>query len=126
MSSKRVAPISPKTFKTYKDESSDTANRSQKATVQLTCRKAEMELDALSTRGPDIDMAYQKLGLDIENVKKKKRITEAEKRVKDLEGMFIFYCRSFVRIVTAHPFSVKNKPNTGDLARVSRLDCQSK
>jgi structural maintenance of chromosome 4 len=118
MSSKRVATISPETLKTYEDESSDAANRLQEATANL--QKAEMELDGLSTRGPEIDMAYQKLGLDIENVKK--RITEAEKRVKDLGYVYFFLLSVIVRIVTAHPFSAQNKPNTGDLARISRLE----
>ena len=117
MSSKKVATISPETLKTYEDESSDAANRLQEATANL--QKAEMELERLSTRGPEIDMAYQKLGLDIENVKK--RITEAEKRVKDL-GYVYFLLSVIVRIVTACPFSAQNKPNTGDLARISRLE----
>ena len=81
MSSKQaVATVSPQVLRTYEKESQDAANRLQEATVAL--REAEMELERLSTRGPEIDMAYQKLGLDIENVKK--RIIEADKRVKDL------------------------------------------
>jgi structural maintenance of chromosome 4 len=80
MSSKQAAAVSPQLLRTYEKDSEDAANRLQKATAEL--REAEMEFERLSTRGPEIDMAYQKLGLDIENVKK--RIVEAEKRVKDL------------------------------------------
>ena len=80
MSSKKAATISPQQLRTYEKDSEDAASRLQEATAKL--QEAEMELERLSTRGPEIDMAYQKLSLDIENVKK--RITEAEKRVKDL------------------------------------------
>jgi structural maintenance of chromosome 4 len=81
MSSKQaIATVSPQVLRTYEKESEDAADKLQKATADL--REAEMELERLSTRGPEIDMAYQKLGLDIENVKK--RIIEADKRVKDI------------------------------------------
>ena len=80
MSSKQVNTISPQVLVAYEKDSVDAANRLQKATADL--REVEIELEGLSTRGPEVDMAYQKLGLDIENVKK--RIIEAEKRVKDL------------------------------------------
>jgi structural maintenance of chromosome 4 len=35
--------------------------------LQLNLQEAEMELERLSIRAPEINMAYQKLGLDIEN-----------------------------------------------------------
>ena len=80
MSSKQAVAVPPHVLRAYEKDSEDAAKQLQEATAIL--REAEMELERLTTRGPEIDMAYQKLGLDIENVKK--RITEAEKRVKDL------------------------------------------
>ena len=120
MSSKQaVATVSPQVLRTYEKESQDAANRLQEATVAM--REAEMELERLSTRGPEIDMAYQKLGLDIENVKK--RIIEADKRVKDLGYIHFFSYHQFhYQSSDSHPFSSQNKPNTGDLARISKLE----
>ncbi|KAF8167274.1 RecF/RecN/SMC [Crassisporium funariophilum] len=93
-----AASVSPQTLQTYERDSEHAAQQLQKASADS--QVAEMELDRLSRRGPEIDLAYQKLGLDVENVKR--RIVEAEKRVRDL--------------------SSQNKPNTGDLARMSKLD----
>jgi len=97
MSSKQaVATVSPQVLRTYEKESEDAANRLQKATADL--REAEMELERLSTRGPEIEMAYKKLDLDIENVRK--RITEAEKRAKDLGYVHCLLSVSYIRLVT--------------------------
>ena len=96
MSSKKAATISPQQLRTYEKDSEDAANRLQEATAKL--QQAEMELERLSVRGPEIDMALHKLSLDIENVKK--RITEAEKRVKDLGYVPSLFSRLIIRIVT--------------------------
>ena len=116
MSSKKAATISPQQLRTYEKDNEDAAKRLQEATATL--QEAETELERLSIRGPEIDMAYQKLSLDIENVKK--RITEAEKRVKDLG--YVSLLLSHHQNCDPHFFSSQNKPNTGDLARISKLE----
>ena len=117
MSSKQaVATVSPQVLRTYEKENEDAANQLQKATADL--QEAEMELERLSTRGPELDMAYQKLGLDIENAKK--RIIEADKRVKDIRH--VYSISSIFHNCDSYLFSSQNKPNTGDLSRISKLE----
>ena len=106
MSSKKAATISPQQLRTYEKDSEDAANRLQEATAKL--QEAETELERLSNRGPEIDMAYHKLSLDIENVKK--RITEAEKRVKDLGYVPSLSSRLINRIVTCIFSAPKTNP----------------
>jgi structural maintenance of chromosome 4 len=82
MSSKLAADaVRPEVLQKYEDESQDAARQLEVALQAV--REAEAELDRLRTSGPQIDMAFQKLGLDIENGKR--RISEAEKRVRDLK-----------------------------------------
>ena len=106
MSSKKASTISPATLLAYEKDSENAAIRLQEATAEL--RKAEMELERLSTRGPEIEMAYQKLGLDIENVKK--RITEADKRVKDLGYVRFLIVDLIIRFVTRISLALKTSP----------------
>ena len=106
MSSKKAATISPQQLRTYEKDSEDAANRLQEATAKL--QEAETELERLSNRGPEIDMAYHKLSLDIENVKK--RITEAEKRVKDLGYVPSLSSHLIIRIVTCISSAPKTNP----------------
>ncbi|KAG6836004.1 hypothetical protein H0H93_012338 [Arthromyces matolae] len=83
MSSKLAADgVSPQVLRKYEQDSQDTAQRLENALVEL--REAEEALSRLSNSGPQIDMAFQKLGLDIEN--SKRRIAEAEKRVQDVNA----------------------------------------
>ncbi|KAF8971821.1 RecF/RecN/SMC N terminal domain-containing protein [Flammula alnicola] len=99
MSSKfAAASVSPQVLQAHERDNEHAAQQLQKATAEL--READIELDRLKTRGPAIDLEYQKIGMDIENMKT--RIAQADKRVKDL--------------------SSQNKPNTGDLARISKLE----
>ncbi|KAF9472577.1 hypothetical protein BDN70DRAFT_886856 [Pholiota conissans] len=99
MSSKQAAAtVSPAVMKSYERDNEQANQELQKALADL--REAEAELDHLRTRGPAIDLEYQKIGMDTENVKM--RIVQAEKRVKEL--------------------SSQNKPNSGDLARISQLE----
>ncbi|KAF9469527.1 RecF/RecN/SMC N terminal domain-containing protein [Collybia nuda] len=99
MSSKLAADaVRPEVLRKYEEESQDAAQRLEAALQGA--REAEAELDRLRTSGPQIDMAFQKLGLDIENGKR--RIPETEKRVRDLKS--------------------QSKPDAGDLSRISVLD----
>lgn len=99
MSSKLAADaVSPAVLREYEKDSETSAQQLQQAMEEA--RAAESEADRLSRSGPEIDMALQKLNLDIENGKK--RISEAEKRVRDLKA--------------------QSKPNAGDIARISDLE----
>ncbi|KAJ3508271.1 hypothetical protein NLJ89_g5846 [Agrocybe chaxingu] len=102
MSSKfSAASVSPQTLQSYERDSEQAAQQLHQATEEL--KHAEQELERLKVRDPEIDLSYQKLGMDIENVKR--RITEADRRC-----------------FTWH--SSQNKPNTGDLARISKLESE--
>lgn len=86
MSSKLAADaVSPAVLREYEKDSETSAQQLQQAMEEA--RAAESEADRLSRSGPEIDMALQKLNLDIENGKR--RISEAEKRVRDLKLVFI-------------------------------------
>jgi structural maintenance of chromosome 4 len=88
MSSKQAAAtVSPATVKGYERDNEQANQELQKASAEL--RDAEAELERLRTRGPAIDLEYQKIGMDIENVKM--RITQAEKRVRELRYVFLFH-----------------------------------
>ena len=108
MSSKQVATVSLQVLRTYEKESEDATNRLQKATTDL--REAETELERLSSRGPEIDMTYQKLGLDIENVKK--RIVDAENRIKHLR-----YVRFYYQNCDPH-MSISSAPKTSPIPEI--------
>ena len=62
-------------------ESEDATSRLDAAVNQL--RDYEVELDKLSRELPEIDMALQKVDLDLKTGGK--RIEEAERRVRDLK-----------------------------------------
>ncbi|GLB43651.1 putative SMC proteins Flexible Hinge domain containing protein [Lyophyllum shimeji] len=99
MSSKLASDaVSPQVLKSYEQESQQAAERLEQALQEL--KAAEDELERLRNSGPQIDIAFQKLGLDIEN--SRRRIADAEKRVQEVNA--------------------QNKPNKGDLARISTLD----
>ncbi|KAK0434825.1 RecF/RecN/SMC N terminal domain-containing protein [Armillaria borealis] len=63
-------------------------------------REAETDRDRLLKVGPEIDLAFEKLGMDIENGKK--RIADAEKRVRELKA--------------------QSKPDDGDMTRIAKLE----
>ena len=82
MSSKLAAEaVRPDVLKSYEDDSQKAAHLLESALLDL--RKVEMALDDLARSGPQTDILVQKLELDVENGKK--RITECEKRVRDLK-----------------------------------------
>jgi structural maintenance of chromosome 4 len=93
MSSKfAAATISPQVFQSYERDNEQAMEQLQKATVGL--REAEVEMERLTARDPEIDLTLQKIGMDIENGKK--RIAEAERRVKELR---------FAKLLYSHPFT---------------------
>ncbi|KAJ4495817.1 RecF/RecN/SMC N terminal domain-containing protein [Lentinula edodes] len=63
-------------------------------------RSAEAEYEKLNRSGPEIDLRYEKLGLDIQQGKS--RIEEAEKRLKNLR--------------------THSKPDKNDIARIKNLE----
>lgn len=92
MSSKLAKdPVTPQALKAYEKESED-AMKELEATLQ-EMRKAEIEVENLGKSGPEIDLAFQKISLDIQTGMK--RIAEAERRVKELKYSFSIYLISF-------------------------------
>lgn len=82
MSSKLAAEaVRPETLKVYEQESQDAAEQLELALQAL--RAIENEVEGLGRSGPQIDIAIEKLNLDIKG--SSKRIAEAEKRVRELK-----------------------------------------
>jgi structural maintenance of chromosome 4 len=82
MSSKLAAEaVSPDVLKRYEKDSEDAARRLDTALQDL--RQIEGKIEGMTKSGPQLDMDLEKLNLDIQNGKR--RITEAEKRVRDLK-----------------------------------------
>ncbi|KAF8079236.1 RecF/RecN/SMC N terminal domain-containing protein [Lyophyllum atratum] len=101
MSSKLASDaVNPQVLRTYEQDSHDAAQRLEQALQEL--RTAEEDLDRLRHSGPQIDIAFQKTGLDIEN--SRRRISDAEKRVQEVNA--------------------QNKPNKGDLTRIQTLNSE--
>ncbi|KAH6911148.1 RecF/RecN/SMC N terminal domain-containing protein [Coprinopsis sp. MPI-PUGE-AT-0042] len=100
MNSKLSTDIPPETLKQY--ERDTVKAEEQLYTAQKELAEIEAELERLKKAGPDLDMTYQKLTLEIET--RKVRIAEATKRVEDLKA--------------------QNKPSAGDAARIKELDRQ--
>ncbi|KAF5370011.1 hypothetical protein D9758_001368 [Tetrapyrgos nigripes] len=102
--SSKLAPagVTPEVLRKYEQDSVE-ASRNLDAAVQ-ELRNIEAELERIRTAGPQIDLAYEKLGLDIETGKK--RISEAEKRLRDLQS--------------------QSQPDANDVARISTLEKQLK
>lgn len=82
MSSRFAADsVSPEVLRTYEQESEEASKHLEEATQEA--RAAEAELERLKQSGPQNDMAFEKLVMDIETGKR--RIAEAEKRVRELK-----------------------------------------
>lgn len=82
MSSKFASEaVRPEVMHQYEKDSEDAGRKLNQALEEG--RQAENEVERLKRLGPELDMAYQKLGLEIETGKRS--ISEAEKRVKDLK-----------------------------------------
>ncbi|KAJ7188350.1 RecF/RecN/SMC [Mycena filopes] len=100
--SSKFAPeaVPPEVLRALEQDSAEAERRLEQATREA--QASETELDRLRRAVPETETAFQKLGLDIDNGKR--RISDAEKRIADLKS--------------------QNKPNTGDLARVAKLDAE--
>ena len=82
MSSKVAAEaIRPEDIRVLEQDSQRLAERLESALSKL--REIDAALEELSRSAPQVDMQIQKIGLDIEN--EKKRINECENRVRDLK-----------------------------------------
>lgn len=82
MSSKLAAEaVRPEVLKGYENDSQQAAERLESALLDL--RKVEIALEDLTRSGPQTDILVEKLELDVGNGKK--RISELEKRVRDLK-----------------------------------------
>ncbi|KAJ3512348.1 hypothetical protein NMY22_g15359 [Coprinellus aureogranulatus] len=90
--------VSPETLRKYELDAEKVADDLRKATHEM--QEAEAEVDSLKRMGPELEMAYQKLGMEIET--RKARITELGKRVKDLRA--------------------QNKPDAADIERIKVLN----
>ncbi|EKM61772.1 uncharacterized protein PHACADRAFT_135672 [Phanerochaete carnosa HHB-10118-sp] len=101
MSSKLAADsVSPETLREYEKES-EAAHRELDAML-AKYKEMETDVEALQKAGPQIDMAIEKVNLDLQTFTR--RIADAEKRVRGLRG--------------------NTKPDSGDVARISTLDAQ--
>ncbi|RXW12128.1 hypothetical protein EST38_g13726, partial [Candolleomyces aberdarensis] len=99
MSAKQAADtVSPTTLKKYEQEAAACAQELSKATKEF--QDAEAELDTLKRREPELEMEYQKLGMEVTT--RKARIAEMQKRVADLKA--------------------QNQPDTADQDRIKTLD----
>ncbi|KAK2462864.1 hypothetical protein APHAL10511_005062 [Amanita phalloides] len=90
--------VRPEVLAQFERESEDAAKELDAAIQEA--KEAEAEYNRLTGLGPTLDVTYEKLGMEVET--NKKRIMDAEKRVKEL--------------------TTKNKPDAGDLARIAELD----
>ncbi|KZT73247.1 hypothetical protein DAEQUDRAFT_703578 [Daedalea quercina L-15889] len=101
MSSKLQAEaVAPEVLRQYERESEEAAREFEALQHQL--REAETDLEKAQRSGPQLDMAIEKVNLDLRT--SAKRIAETEKRVRDLKS--------------------QTKPDVGDVARVSALEKQ--
>ncbi|KAF5389563.1 hypothetical protein D9757_004121 [Collybiopsis confluens] len=90
--------VSPGQLQAYEQERDQAQKKLQEATDAV--RRAEAELEQLTRAGPEIELGYEKLGMDISQLKH--RIEDAERRLKD---------------VKAH-----SQPDKKDIARIQALD----
>jgi structural maintenance of chromosome 4 len=82
MSSKLAAEaVRPEVLRGYEQECEDAARHLEEANQMV--QSAEAELERLRNHGPQMDVAFQKLTLDLQNGKG--RIADAEKRLQDLK-----------------------------------------
>lgn len=82
MSAKLAADaVAPEVLRQYEHDSEAAKAQLEAATQEL--KNAEAELEVIVKSGPQIDVALQKLDLDIKN--HTKRVADAEKRVQELK-----------------------------------------
>ncbi|KAJ4490187.1 RecF/RecN/SMC [Lentinula aciculospora] len=90
--------VSPRQLQEFEQERDQAQSKLEEAIAMV--RSAEAELEQLNRSGPEIDLRYAKLGLDIQQGKS--RIEEAEKRLKNL---------------VTH-----SKPDQNDVTRIQNLE----
>ena len=82
MSSKLASEaVSPQTLKVYEKDSEEAARYLEEALQNL--RRIEAEVENLGKSGPQIDIAMEKINLDIQGGSR--RIAETEKRLRELK-----------------------------------------
>jgi structural maintenance of chromosome 4 len=106
--------VRPEVLAQYERESEDAAKELERAVQEA--REAEAEYNRLTGLGPTLDMSYEKLGMEIET--NKKRITDSERRFKELK-----YVVCFTLCIGAYAICrSQSKPDAGDMARIAKLD----
>ncbi|KAF8633608.1 hypothetical protein AX15_001396 [Amanita polypyramis BW_CC] len=88
----------PEVLAQYERDSEDAARELEVAVQEA--RATETDFDRLTELGPTLDMAYEKLGMEIET--NKSRITDSEKRIREL--------------------TTQSLPDRGDMARIAKLE----
>ncbi|OBZ79683.1 Structural maintenance of chromosomes protein 4 [Grifola frondosa] len=101
MSAKLTPDVVPlEVLRRYEQESQEAAQELEREMQQL--RELEGKKDALLKSGPQLDLAIEKVNLDIQN--SAKRIADTEKQVRELKS--------------------QSKPDAGDIARIAALDAE--
>ncbi|KAI0640132.1 RecF/RecN/SMC protein [Trametes polyzona] len=99
MSSKLAADVvPPDVIRKYQQDSEADAQALEEAVRQV--RELEAEVEALKQSAPRLDLACDKVNLDIRNIAK--RISDTENRVRELKS--------------------QSKPDAGDVSRIEKLD----
>ncbi|CDO73402.1 hypothetical protein BN946_scf185013.g36 [Trametes cinnabarina] len=99
MSSKLAADVvPPEVIRQYQQDSEKDARALEEAVHQM--RELEAQLDALKQSAPRLELAYDKVNLDIRNAAK--RIADTEGRVRELKS--------------------QSKPDAKDVSRIAALD----
>ncbi|KAI6136025.1 hypothetical protein F5141DRAFT_4647 [Pisolithus sp. B1] len=98
--SSKLAPeaVRPEELRVWEQESAEAARNLEEAQKDL--RSLEAEAERLTQAGPKLDMDIEKLSFDIKNGRK--RVEEAEQRVRDLKA--------------------QSKPDARDVARINTLE----
>jgi structural maintenance of chromosome 4 len=73
--------VSPQTLKAYEKESEEATRQLEEALQSL--RRVEAEVENLGKSGPQIDIAMEKINLDIQGCSR--QIAEAEKGVREVK-----------------------------------------
>ena len=117
MSSKlALDAVEPAVLKRYE---ADSESLHQELSVLLGERQeVENEVEQLQKRLPAVDLAAQKLELDIRNVEK--RMQEDEKRIKELRSVLRPFERSDVQLTNI--LRVHVTPNAADAKRIKALE----
>ncbi|KAI0756431.1 RecF/RecN/SMC protein [Daedaleopsis nitida] len=98
MSSKKQETVKPEELRKLQQGSDDSTRALEEA--QQQCRALEVKLDELKQSNPQLELAIDKVTLDIKNCAK--RIADSEKIVRELKS--------------------QSKPDAGDVARITSLD----